>query len=164
MVLLILAGAWAAFLLPPYVRHRRDARPGDSISSFRQQLSTLERTAPGGRPVSALAPRDTAPTSPNHRPLHRGPGAPATRMDGRRRRRDILLTLVAAAALTFVLAVLLGGPAVWLHVAIDVVLAGYVWLLVQLRKSAADRAAKVRYLPQRAQQEPALLLRRSASS
>jgi Ca2+/Na+ antiporter len=85
-------------------------------------------------------------------------------MDGRRRRRDVLLTLVAAAALTFVLAVLLGGPAVWLHVAIDVVLAGYLWLLVQLRKSAADRAAKVRYLPQRAQQDPALLLRRSASS
>jgi Flp pilus assembly protein TadB len=160
MVLLILAGAWAAFLLPPYVRHRREARPGDSISSFRQQLSTLERATPGSRPVTAFPPRASAP---GHRP-DPSHGAPATRREGRRRRRDVLVTLVAAAALTLVLAVLLGAPALWLHLAIDAVLVGYVWLLVQLRKSAADRAAKVRYLPQRTQQDAALLLRRSASN
>lgn len=164
MVLLILAGAWAAFLLPPYVRHRREARPADSISSFRRQLSILERAAPGGRSATAPAPRRTAPIPTGHRPVHHGPGAPATRSEGKRRRRDVLVTLVAAAALTFVLALLLGSPAVWLHLGIDAMLAGYVWLLVQARKAAAERAAKVRYLPAPGQQDPALLLRRSASS
>ncbi|HEY4376885.1 MAG TPA: hypothetical protein VGM93_06990, partial [Acidimicrobiales bacterium] len=47
IVLLILAVVWAAVLLPPFLRNRREGRPADSVLSFRQQLSTLERTTPG---------------------------------------------------------------------------------------------------------------------
>ena len=46
MVLLILVAIWAAFLLPPYLRNRAEARPADSIGAFRRQLATLQRTRP----------------------------------------------------------------------------------------------------------------------
>src|SRR3546814_9095948 len=47
LVLVILAMIWAAVLVPPYLQNRRESRPGDSIASFRNQLSVLERTTPG---------------------------------------------------------------------------------------------------------------------
>jgi hypothetical protein len=50
LILLVVAAAWAGVLLPPLLRSRLDARPGTSISSFRRQLSTLQRSAPGGAP------------------------------------------------------------------------------------------------------------------
>ena len=47
----------------------------------------------------------------------------------------------------------------------DVTLAGYVFLLVQLRKSAEMQSATVRYLPTPAEGvDPALILRRSATN
>ena len=49
LVLVILAAIWAAVLVPPYLQNRRETRPGDSIATFRSQLSVLERTTPGGR-------------------------------------------------------------------------------------------------------------------
>ena len=41
LVLVILAAIWAAVLVPPYLQNRRETRPGDSIASFRSQLSVL---------------------------------------------------------------------------------------------------------------------------
>jgi hypothetical protein len=48
LILLVVAAAWAAVLLPPLFRSRLESRPGSSVSSFRRQLSSLQRSTPGG--------------------------------------------------------------------------------------------------------------------
>ncbi len=171
VVLLILAGVWAVVLVPPYLRSRSEGRPAHSISSFRQHLSTLERAAPGARGGTPMTPMGPGPMAVRPRPAaplagRSGATVPVGRAEVRKRRRDILFTLAGAALITFVLALALGGVAILFHLAADALLGGYVYLLVQLRRAATERQAKVRYLapagPARA--EPALLLRRSAGS
>lgn len=162
LVLVILAVIWAAVLVPPYLQNRSESRPADSISTFRNQLSVLERRAtmvqPGvpatpGRVVSPMAARPAGRTS-------------YYRAEQKKRRRDILVTLLAAAGLTLVLGLVL-PQVLLLHLVIDVLLAGYVALLVQHKKVAEERSAKVRYLanarrPVAASAPPQLALRRSA--
>ena len=91
MVLLVLAGIWAAVLIPPAVRARAEGRPGDSISHFRRQLSVLRRTGPhraslngGGRVAGGdhwYRSHSSASTlTPVHGPLRTRPvAAPAPR-------------------------------------------------------------------------------------
>ena len=163
LTLVILGVLWAAVLLPGYLRNRT-TRQSDSVMSFRRLLSTLERTGPeptrGFR--GALPPRVSGVTPI---PMHvASPMMPSGRAEARRRRRDVLLTLVGAAGITLVLAVLLGGMAIWFHLLADLFVVLYVGLLVQIRRSEAERSAKVRYLPAtRPTPEPAaLLVRRRA--
>lgn len=153
-VLILLAIVWAVVLIPPYVRHRSDVQPGTSVTSFRQGLDVLGRAAPG----RSLAPVRTRPPTPA------GPGAPRGRSAMRKRRRDVLFTLAGAAGFTLLLAVAFGGVAIALHLFVDVTLAGYLYLLVQMRKLAAEQAVKVRYLAAPAQSRPRLVtVRRTAS-
>ena len=159
LVLFILAGVWAAVLLPPWLQNRSESRPADSITSFRRQLSVLSRSngtaygsmgnhLPGAQALPVYAPSRLA----------------MSRADARRRRRDVLFTLLAAAGLTLLLGVVLGGPVLLLHLAVDVLVVAYVASLVRVQKLAAERDLKVRYLPRRSgSPEPALLLRRSGS-
>jgi len=44
LVLVVLGVMWVLVLLPPWLRGRREGRPGASISSFNRHLSTLRRT------------------------------------------------------------------------------------------------------------------------
>ncbi len=102
IVLLAVAAAWAAVLLPPLLRNRSENRPGSSVSDFNRQLSSLQRSVPTrgmapmramGRPLaqSPLA-RPAAPGRPGqmHRTLsvasaqHREQfaGQPARRVHG----------------------------------------------------------------------------------
>lgn len=46
VVVLILAGIWAAVLIPPILRARAESSPADSIGDFRRQLRVLQRTGP----------------------------------------------------------------------------------------------------------------------
>jgi hypothetical protein len=79
LVLLVVAAAWAAVLIPPMLRSRVDNRPNSSVTDFRRQLSKLQSTAsPGrgsmramGRPL-AQSPlqRPAAGARPSH-PHHR---------------------------------------------------------------------------------------------
>lgn len=66
IVLLAVAAAWAAVLLPPLIRSRLENRPGSSVSDFRRQLSTLQKTVPtrGVTPMRSMARplTQTAPT------------------------------------------------------------------------------------------------------
>jgi hypothetical protein len=151
LVLVILAVIWAAVLLPPFIQHRSESRPADSISTFRNQLSVLERramAAPGATPtrqaraVPAGAPR-----------LDR---ARLARLEAKKRRRDILVTLLAAAGLTLVLGLAL-PQVLLLHLVIDLLLVAYVALLVRQRRIVEERAMKVRYL-----RAPVANVRRSA--
>ncbi len=66
LILLVVAAAWAAVLLPPLFRSRIDSRPGSSVSSFRRQLSSLQRSTPGGNVThmrSMARPLTSAPRS-----------------------------------------------------------------------------------------------------
>lgn len=87
MVVVILAVMWALVLLPPFLRSRTSGRPGDSVSSFGRQLSTLSRTAGrGARPMGAAyrtPPTRSSRTAPAYAPARqlRGPVASADRYD-----------------------------------------------------------------------------------
>lgn len=153
-VLILLAVVWAVVLVPPYMRHRGEARPGSSVSSFRQGLDVLGRSGPPAVASGAhFAPvRGSA-----------GPGTPRGRAAVRKRRRDVLFTLAGLAGFTFLLAIAFGGMAIALHLAVDLALAGYVYLLVQVRKLSSERAQKVRYLPTPAPAPRLVAVRRSAS-
>lgn len=175
LVLAILAAIWAAVLLPPYLQNRRDTRPGDSIATFRSQLSVLERTTPGGRSgslarldVGRYEPPRYVPPAGRRAPRRPSPShAAMRRSEARRRRRDVFLTLLGAVGVTFVLALAMGGSVWMLHFAIDAVFLAYVGLLVAIQQQSIDREAKVRYIdldaPRRTAPEPQLLLRRSGS-
>ena len=172
---------WAAVLLPPYLQNRRESRPGDSIASFRNQLSVLSRTNPGGRSslgrleaarfepdrraVEAYAPRPTATMSRSAQGRQMPSQAGYRRAEARRRRRDVFLTLLGAVGVTFLLAVAMGGMVWMLHLAIDAAFLGYVGLLVKMQQDSAEKELKVRYIApsQHGAPEPQLLLRRSGS-
>jgi membrane protein implicated in regulation of membrane protease activity len=158
LVLFILAVIWAAVLLPPYLQNRSESRPADSISSFQRQLSVLERRA--------VVVNPSLQRSASVRSLHSEvtPAMRLSRNEAKKRRRDVLFTLAGAAGVTFVMALMLGGPVWGLQLMCDVLLAGYVVLLAQVQQRATERDTKVRYLPNRSvRAEPALLLRRSGS-
>ena len=193
MVLLVLACIWAAVLIPPAVRARAEGRPGDSISNFRRQLSVLHRAGPAaGRGAGGdhwYRPHAVSPLTPVHgpvrsartaprpgaysavvRPLRPANAAAASRSRTIRRRRDVLSALVVAVAATLVLGLLPALRVMLLfNVIADVLLVGYVALLIHQRNVAAERDLKVRFLPHAARLDPALLraepalLRRSAN-
>jgi hypothetical protein len=101
VVLLVVAAAWAAVLLPPLLRSRLENRPNSSVLDFRNQLSSLQRAVPTrgvavrsmgrslapsvlsrpaatGRPdtrngarLSGVVSSRIAPTSPSARPARR---------------------------------------------------------------------------------------------
>jgi hypothetical protein len=76
LVLLVVAAAWAAVLIPPMLRSRVENRPNSSVTDFRRQLNTLQSTAVPtrrtlGRPlVQSPLQRPAAAGRPGH-PHHR---------------------------------------------------------------------------------------------
>ena len=174
MVLLILAIVWAAVLGPSLLR-RRAERSTDSIGAFHRQLRVLERTGPTVfDPAHTLQvrrpfrlPRSTSglpvvrPDAPL-RPVRGRRPDPYFRADACRRRRNILFGLLASTFLSGVLA-LAAGPMLYIAVLSVVLLVGYVSLLVYLRTLAAEREAKLRYLPQAVDAEPGVASRRVAA-
>lgn len=174
LVLVILAAIWAAVLLPPYLQNRRETRPGDSIATFRTQLQVLERTTPGGRSgaltrldVGRYEPPRYVPPAARGAVGRRAPSQAAMRRaDVRRRRRDVFLTLLGAVAVTFVLAIFMGGSVWMLHGLVDLGFLGYVGLLVSMQQQTVEKDEKVRYLqpaPRRSAPEPQLSLYRSGT-
>ncbi len=71
LVLLVVAAAWAAVLIPPMLRSRVDNRPNSSVTDFRRQLSTLQSTATNGRGGMRTIGRPLA-QSPLQRPAAGG--------------------------------------------------------------------------------------------
>jgi hypothetical protein len=188
LIVVILAVAWIAVLVPPLLRSRTDERPSASVGSFRQQLATLSRTGPErraarnlvavpnrqiGRPGTGRyaaprydydsdeegyrpgASRSIRPTSVSYRSVRPlGPSAAArpravgysmrsTHADVRRRRQNVLVALLAGAAVTAVGGFALGISAlVGLNLVIDALLVFYLYLLVQLRRAEEERAMR----------------------
>ena len=142
MVLVVLAAIWAGVLLPPYLEKRRATHPSSSVVDFHQQLAVLQRT---GRALDGAELHDAYadPRAAQPHAVQAAYGSQAAygyapqrmgRNEVMRRRRDVFLTLVAAAVMTFVLALALGGS-VWLfHLLVDAALLGYVALLLQIQQ------------------------------
>src|SRR5262245_37604674 len=71
LVLLVVAAAWAAVLLPPLLRSRIENRPNSSVTDFRNQLSSLQRAMPSRGVAMRSMARPLAP-SPLSRPAATG--------------------------------------------------------------------------------------------
>jgi hypothetical protein len=160
LILLLIGVMWAVVLLPPLLRSRSDGRPSTSIVGFQRQLSSLQRTRPGSvhapyalnrpmpgarrpvgaRPVGALARPATRTMAPAYRPAYR----PMSRREmAKRRRQHVFLLLGAAAGVTLVGYLATGNSTLFaLHMVADLVLAGYVYLLVQIRRLGELRSAR----------------------
>ena len=91
VTLLVLVGLglmWVLVLLPPWLRDRREGRPGSSITSFNRHLNTLGRT--GGPEVSPMPYPGGRPVVVGYRP------AEFRAQAARERQRDVLAGLVIA--------------------------------------------------------------------
>lgn len=167
IVLLAVAAAWVAVLLPPLLRSRME-KPNSSVSDFRRQLSTLQRTvptrgmapmrsmarpltqSPAARPAArqqtsraSLQPRAHAqvvnPRTPAHQRAARAPRVSQREMI-RRRRTNVLFVLGMTTAVSLFLAATTGSSAmVYLFVASFVAVCFYCYKLVQLRSYEDDR-------------------------
>ena len=71
LVLLVVAAAWAAVLIPPLVRSRIENRPNSSVTDFRRQLNRLQSTVPSRASSMRGMARPLAP-SPLQRPAAGG--------------------------------------------------------------------------------------------
>ena len=135
------------------------------------------RGAPAVGAERPLAPPSRSPRQSGlgqHRPSRRVATAPmpkpvqssAQRAQTIRRRREVLFTLLMGIGTTFVLAMVLSAPALWvLHLVMDGLLLGFLALLVRIRSIAAEKEMKLRFLPSApARPQPALVMRRSATN
>jgi hypothetical protein len=188
-VLVVLAVLWAAFFLWPLLSGRSSSgRRSDSIGDFSYRLGVIGKT--GGhhrrrRSTPQAIPVAMPPSIPPARPLHapvpgangsRGPvpraasapvlGLPRPGMTrSQRRRRDVLLILGVGVLSTLLLAIVAGNSLFWMVQALtDVLLAGYLLLLVKMKRTESMRRAKVHYLPGPSAASALALRRTSVSS
>jgi hypothetical protein len=167
LVLLLLAVMWVAAGIW-YFQGRPIGRSADSIGTFRRHLRVLERTGPIViDPAHRLRDAAGFAAPPLFLGAPTGSPSPAVRRrrEAQRRRRDIVSGLLLAFVGSMLLGWVPGLRVMWMLAAVlALALAGYVFLLVQRRNLASERAMKVRYLPDHRQgSEPALMLRRSAN-
>lgn len=132
LVILVLVALWAAVLLPPILRSRAEsgAAPGgigDFVGRLRAGLGHGHRHDAGLPPLQPIMGPVGGP-GPSMGPM-RAPGAMSP---AQRRRRDVLVVLLAAAGLTFLMALVASSLAFWvLQLLADALLGAYVYLLLQ---------------------------------
>jgi hypothetical protein len=81
LVLLVVAAAWAAVLIPPLLRSRIENRPNSSVTDFRRQLNKLQSTVPSRASGSMRGMARPLAPSPLHRPVAGGrPGVQPAQM------------------------------------------------------------------------------------
>ncbi len=155
LILLLIGVMWAVVLLPPLLRSRSDGRPSTSIVGFQRQLSSLQRTRPGSahapyalnrpmsgsRPVGAVA---RPPARVGMAPAYRSAYRPMSRREMVKRRRQHVFVLLGGAAVATLVGYLATGNSTLfaLHMVADLILAGYVYLLVQIRRMGELRLAR----------------------
>ena len=180
-VLIILAVLWAVVLIPPLLRSRSQ-RTADSIVDFNYTLDLLGRTngnleasadaaSGAGVPLAAHAAVRSGGALPSSARLRThalpvlstsGPLTTAAQRSAQRR-REVLRVLTGAILVTLLLAAVTHVAALWaLQILVDALLGVYLSLWAWARGMQAERADKVRYMPDL--RVPELALRRSASS
>jgi len=144
VVLVILAVLWAIVLLPPLLRSRSE-RSHDSIGMFNQRLDVLGRTNGTLHPAAST------------RAMSRERAA--------KRRRDVSRVLMIAFGGTGLIALGTNSKFAWaLFVLSTLALGAFLGLWAYARSLQADRALKVRPMPQQRPAGPELALRRAVSS
>jgi hypothetical protein len=184
--LLILPVIWAAVLIPPWIRRRREGRPAESIVTFHRKLWELERTsiysdaAYSDAAYTDVAYRDAGEGYDDHvEPA--GANVAARRVDGRadggpspaqrlasrtalRRRCQIFGSLFVGLVTSLVVAAALRTPAAWgAHVAITVLFVAYITLLFRHHQRVVEQVAKVRYISPIRAPRPAVVVLRSGT-
>ena len=163
IAIVLLAAAWAALLLPDLRGRGRPSRRSDSIATFNRQLSTIERARPGQRQsarVVAFPQRNGAPAHPPRRPV--SSVGPRSTMQARQRRQNVLFGLAAFALVTLAAGVMVSPIFFVVHLAADLALGGFVWVLVQHR-ARAD-AARTQRTPREGYDATPIARRRASGS
>lgn len=134
-----LLAAWGFVLIPPVIRLLGGInRPNDTIGTFRANMSVLGGNRSDSR--NSLAPQASQSFSEM--------SARRQRAAAKKRRRDVLVGLLASAGVTMLLALFVGGMA-WALFGVSVLLfGGYVALLWSVQQSHLERRSKVAYFPQ----------------
>lgn len=149
---MILAAAWAAFLIPPLIRRARNGQLGGRRRSqwgmnapMRSIHPRLAERGAVAAPVVALRPNIgiSSPVYASEMATTPMRGRSLSSIDARRRRRRILVTLIFSALATFVLAIYLGGIALVVHLLVDALLLAYALLLVQHQRTREERLSPV---------------------
>lgn len=166
VVILGLAVLWAAVLLPPILRSRSSGGH-HGVSDFMDSLRSLghrsgqhHRNSMLGGPVLHGPLSGPPPVSRNPRPMVGAVGVPSSVPSGpvpyrpmpggmspmQRRRRNVLMVLGGAVVVTLLLAFVMRSPLAYFLVVVAVgALAGYCYLLVQLKhRSNAFAAAPMK--------------------
>jgi len=136
-----------------------------NVVHLRPQTAADQTPSPGPLATSAADYLQDAPGTQEAllaqalgEPASAGLGLPSSTSAARERRRQVLLALTGVAFATLLLAIFAGGRWVAAHVFVDVVMVGYVILLVRHRQLAADRMMKVEPIrPPVSEQAPATL-------
>ena len=150
VVILVLAVLWAAVLLPPILRARAEgggSGVAGGIAEVMSMFTSLADRLRGSEP-------DLAPVNPQFGPVGQIGSVGTVRRPGgmspaQRRRRDVLIGLLCATGITLVMALFSGGNVVFvtLQLLTDLLLGGYVYLLLQFkRRDRARRTSNVRPL------------------
>lgn len=145
LVILVLAVLWAVVLLPPILRARNGNGAtggiGDFVAKLKEGLGGHRSADPDLPPLAPImGPVGGPPMGPVAGPG--GPmGSPARVPGGmtpqQKRRRDVLVGLLAAAGLTFFMALFAGSAIFWvLQLLADALLVGYIYLLLQYKARA----------------------------
>jgi len=120
VVFILLAGLWAAFVLPSFIDHRSNG-PRSTTRAFAKTRSKLAQ-------VSAAQPDSET----------------YVRRHAQRRRQHVLVGLAIASALTLVFATWTGSiPWLWVNIGVNIAIAGYVTLLLTLKQQRFAPRAQV---------------------
>lgn len=120
VVFILLAGLWAAFVLPSFFDHRSDA-PKSTTKAFARTRSKLAQ-------VSAAQPDSET----------------YVRRHAQRRRKHVLIGLGIASASTLLFATWTGSvPWLWVNIGVNVAIAGYVALLLTMKQQRFAPRAQV---------------------
>ncbi len=139
LLLVVLAG-WIGVGFWWFVTHR--GAPSDAIGSFARQLGTLERRNPAMPPANRLG----SSRSVNAFSTQRAASSAMLRAHMQKRRRDIFVGLALATGSTLLLGIVPPLRLLWVASLVSgALLAGYCYLLVQLRTLAVERDMQLRF-------------------
>jgi hypothetical protein len=161
LVIFVLVILWAAVLVPPILRSRAESagtlggisdffgrmreglgghRGGGEAAGMPALQPIIGPISPYGAPNAYGNVSSAAPVGPVRVPGGMSPG--------QRRRRDVLVGLLAAAGLTFLMAAFSSGMMFWvLHLLCDILLAGYIYALLQMKSRNASASGERRAAP-----------------
>lgn len=147
LVILVLVILWGAVLLPPILRSRAESGApsgiGDFVGKLRTGLGHSHSPDAGLPPLQPIMGPVGGP-DPSMTP-RRAPGAMSP---VQRRRRDVLVGLLAAVGVTFLMAFMAGSMVFWgLWVVALLALGGYVYMLLQLKAKSQQRRYQSRPAP-----------------